>query len=132
MSSLIPTDKKAPAPKKLVEGKNTQHQPTRQRRSSSEKNGGKRLFLSLAIGALLDGADVLFGAVPSSSVVTSVIAVPAFVMIWGWRWEMLATAFPETIPGVSMAPCWTILALYLGGVSGLPEKTGKQNDGGDE
>ena len=39
--------------------------------------------------------------------------VGAILMLWGWRWEMLLAVVPELIPGLELAPTWTIFAGYL-------------------
>src|ERR1700709_2399298 len=39
--------------------------------------------------------------------------VVAVLMLWGWRWEILLAVVPELIPGLELAPTWTIFAGYL-------------------
>jgi len=51
------------------------------------------------------------------------------LLLWGWRWEVLVAVVPELIPGLELAPTWTIFAAYLvlarrgdGGGRGAPKK----------
>ena len=54
------------------------------------------------------------------------------LLLWGWRWEVLVAVVPELIPGLELAPTWTVFAAYLvmarradrgGGIlEGKPEK----------
>jgi hypothetical protein len=39
--------------------------------------------------------------------------VVAILMLWGWRWEVLVVVIPELIPGLELAPTWTLFAVYL-------------------
>lgn len=39
--------------------------------------------------------------------------VVAVLLLWGWRWEVLVAVIPELIPGIELAPTWTIFAGYL-------------------
>lgn len=39
--------------------------------------------------------------------------VLAILVLWGWRWEILVAVVPELIPGIELAPTWTIFATYL-------------------
>ncbi len=39
--------------------------------------------------------------------------VIAILVLWGWRWEILIAVIPELIPGIELAPTWTIFAGYL-------------------
>jgi hypothetical protein len=39
--------------------------------------------------------------------------VIAILVLWGWRWEILIAVIPELIPGLELAPTWTIFAGYL-------------------
>ena len=39
--------------------------------------------------------------------------VVAVLILWGWRWEVLVAVIPELIPGLELAPTWTIFAGYL-------------------
>ncbi len=39
--------------------------------------------------------------------------VIAILVLWGWRWEILVAVIPELIPGLELAPTWTIFAGYL-------------------
>ena len=39
--------------------------------------------------------------------------VLAVLILWGWRWEVLVAIIPELIPGIELAPTWTIFAGYL-------------------
>jgi len=39
--------------------------------------------------------------------------VVAVLILWGWRWEILVAVVPELIPGLELAPTWTIFAAYL-------------------
>jgi hypothetical protein len=39
--------------------------------------------------------------------------VIAILMLWGWRWEILVAVIPELIPGLELAPTWTIFAGYI-------------------
>lgn len=39
--------------------------------------------------------------------------VLAILLLWGWRWEILLAVIPELIPGLELAPTWTIFAGYL-------------------
>jgi hypothetical protein len=37
----------------------------------------------------------------------------ATLILWGWRWEVLIAVIPELIPGIELAPTWTLFAAYL-------------------
>jgi hypothetical protein len=39
--------------------------------------------------------------------------VIAILVLWGWRWEILLAVIPELIPGLELAPTWTLFAGYL-------------------
>ena len=39
--------------------------------------------------------------------------VLATLILWGWRWEVLIAVIPELIPGLELAPTWTLFAAYL-------------------
>ena len=39
--------------------------------------------------------------------------VLAILIFWGWRWEVLIAVIPELIPGLELAPTWTLFAAYL-------------------
>ena len=39
--------------------------------------------------------------------------VLAILLLWGWRWEILVAVVPELIPGLELAPTWTLFAAYL-------------------
>lgn len=39
--------------------------------------------------------------------------VIAILVLWGWRWEILLAVIPELIPGLALAPTWTIFAGYI-------------------
>ena len=39
--------------------------------------------------------------------------VIAILVLWGWRWEILLAVIPELIPGLELAPTWTVFAGYL-------------------
>ena len=39
--------------------------------------------------------------------------VLAILILWGWRWEVLVVVIPELIPGLELAPTWTLFAAYL-------------------
>ena len=39
--------------------------------------------------------------------------VVAILVLWGWRWEILLAVIPELIPGLELAPTWTIFAGYI-------------------
>lgn len=39
--------------------------------------------------------------------------VVATMILWGWRWEILVAVIPELIPGLALAPTWTLFAAYL-------------------
>ena len=39
--------------------------------------------------------------------------VLAILALWGWRWEILIAVIPELIPGLELAPTWTLFAGYL-------------------
>lgn len=52
--------------------------------------------------------------------------VVALLMLWGWRWEVLVVLIPELIPGLELAPTWTLFAVYLlvtGRRSGPPPRS---------
>jgi hypothetical protein len=39
--------------------------------------------------------------------------VLAILMLWGWRWEVIVAVIPELVPGLELAPTWTLFAAYL-------------------
>jgi hypothetical protein len=41
------------------------------------------------------------------------ITVAAFILIFGFRWEIFVALLPEAIPGVDFFPTWTLLAIHL-------------------
>jgi len=86
----------------------------------SGKRGNMKFFVSLAIAMTIDALDVAF---PVISPATSVVGAASLLFLWGWRWEILTVAFPESVVGpVAMFPTWTILVLYLGGFKKVPGK----------
>lgn len=62
---------------------------------------------------LAAGADALEVAFPLAWVPIDVAVALLLLLIWGRRWEVAVVILPELIPGVSMFPTWTLLAVYL-------------------
>lgn len=70
-----------------------------------------RFTLSLALAGIADAAQAVF---PPDWIFVDVAMAAAFLMIWGMRWEIAAVLIPELIPGMSVFPTWSLLAVYLG------------------
>jgi hypothetical protein len=58
-------------------------------------------------------ADGLQWVLPFLWPVWDAAMVIAILVLWGWRWEILLAVIPELIPGLELAPTWTIFAGYL-------------------
>ena len=58
-------------------------------------------------------ADGLQWIIPPLWPVCDGAMVLAVLILWGWRWEILVAVIPELIPGLELAPTWTIFAGYI-------------------
>lgn len=77
--------------------------------------GGKSdAFKAMTSLALAVAADALGAALPPAWLVIDAVMTLAFLFIWGLRWEILVVLLPELVPGMSVFPTWTLLALHLG------------------
>jgi hypothetical protein len=66
--------------------------------------------LGIAIAVIADAIEVAF---PPSWLLVDAITVAAFILIFGFRWEIFVALLPEAIPGVDFFPTWTLLAIHL-------------------
>jgi hypothetical protein len=66
--------------------------------------------LGLVIAVAADAIEI---AVPASWLLVDAVTVAAFILIWGFRWEILVALLPEAIPGIDFFPTWTLLAVHL-------------------
>jgi hypothetical protein len=73
---------------------------------------GWRIRAALTLGCAL-AADGLQWLVPFLWPVCDVAMVIAVLILWGWRWEVMIALIPELIPGLELAPSWTIFAGYI-------------------
>jgi hypothetical protein len=69
-----------------------------------------RVALSFLCAFAADGLQWLF---PFLYPVLDGAMVFAILLLWGWRWEVLIAVIPELIPGLELAPTWTLFAAYL-------------------
>lgn len=69
-----------------------------------------RPAITLVCALTADGLQWLF---PFLWPVCDGAMVIAVLLLWGWRWEVLVAVIPELIPGLALAPTWTIFAGYL-------------------
>ena len=69
-----------------------------------------RAVMTFACALLADGMQWL---VPFLWPVWDGAMVVAILVLWGWRWEVLIAVVPELIPGLELAPTWTIFAAYI-------------------
>jgi hypothetical protein len=58
-------------------------------------------------------ADSLQWLIPFLWPVCDGAMVFATLVLWGWRWEVIMALIPELIPGIELAPTWTLFAAYL-------------------
>lgn len=70
-------------------------------------------FRMMATVACALAADGLQWLLPFLWPVCDGAMVVAVLVLWGWRWEVLVAVIPELIPGIELAPTWTIFAGYL-------------------
>ena len=70
-----------------------------------------RFAISLALAGMADAAQAVF---PPDWVFVDVAMSVAFLLIWGFRWEIAWVLIPELVPGMSVFPTWSLLAVYLG------------------
>lgn len=89
-----------------------------------------RPLLTFACALIADGLQWLL---PFLWPVCDGAMVLCVLLLWGWRWEVLVAVIPELIPGLELAPTWTVFAAYLvlarrsdGGGGMLGGKTGKR------
>jgi hypothetical protein len=75
------------------------------------KSDAFKAMMSLALAV---AADSLGAALPPAWLVIDAVMTLAFLFIWGLRWEILVVLLPELVPGMSVFPSWTLLALHLG------------------
>lgn len=79
---------------------------------SGTKGGSHKLrvVLTFVCALIADGMQWL---IPFLFPVWDGAMVIAILLLWGWRWEILVAIVPELIPGLELAPTWTIFAGYL-------------------
>ena len=85
------------------------------RKVATRRRFGLKFFLTLLAAAIADGVQLLF---PPFWIPADVAAAAVFIFLWGPRWEIAVALIPELSPGLEAFPCWTALALYLGGRPG--------------
>ena len=76
-------------------------------------SGGWMRFRPAATFACALLADGLQWLLPFLWPVCDGAMVLAVLLLWGWRWEVLVAVIPELIPGLELAPTWTLFAVYL-------------------
>jgi hypothetical protein len=69
-----------------------------------------RAGLTLICALIADAVQWLF---PVLWPVCDAAMVIMFLILWRRRWEMLMALVPELIPGLALAPTWTLFAVYL-------------------
>lgn len=69
-----------------------------------------RPLLTFACALVADGLQWLL---PFLWPVCDGAMVICVLLLWGWRWEVLVAVIPELIPGLELAPTWTMFAAYL-------------------
>ena len=74
---------------------------------------GSRMLRSTLTLLCALAADGLQWLVPFLWPVWDGAMVIAVLLLWGWRWEILVAVIPEVIPGLELAPTWTIFAGYI-------------------
>jgi hypothetical protein len=72
--------------------------------------GVVRPLLTFACALIADGLQWLL---PFLWPVCDGAMVICVLLLWGWRWEVLVAVVPELIPGLELAPTWTMFAAYL-------------------
>jgi hypothetical protein len=79
---------------------------------STRTRGGEtiRSVLTLVCALIADGGQWLL---PVLWPVCDGAMVVAVLILWGLRWEVCMALIPELIPGLALAPTWTIFAGYL-------------------
>ena len=79
--------------------------------AAAPRRWGKiRPVVTMACAVIADGLQWLL---PFLWPVCDGAMVIAVLILWGWRWEVLVAVIPELIPGLELAPTWTIFAGYL-------------------
>ena len=80
--------------------------------STAPSNGSRkvRAILTVVCALIADGLQWVF---PFLWPVWDGAMVVAILVLWGWRWEILLAVIPELIPGLALAPTWTIFAGYI-------------------
>ena len=90
-----------------------QHQtppPTAPPQSERRPPSGFLSTLGIVIAVAADAMEI---AVPPSWLLVDAVTVAAFILIWGFRWEIFVALLPEAIPGIDFFPTWTLLAAHL-------------------
>jgi hypothetical protein len=75
-----------------------------------DRSGVVRPLLTFACALIADGLQWLL---PFLWPVCDGAMVICVLLLWGWRWEVLVAVVPELIPGLELAPTWTVFAAYL-------------------
>src|SRR4029079_17571404 len=78
--------------------------------TSSTNSRKARVVLTVMCAVIADG---LQWFLPFLWPVWDGAMVVAILLLWGWRWEILVAVIPELIPGLALAPTWTIFAGYI-------------------
>ena len=78
--------------------------------SQSTRSSKARAVLTVICALIADGLQWIL---PFLWPVWDGAMVVAILGLWGWRWEILLAVIPELIPGLELAPTWTIFAGYL-------------------
>jgi len=79
-------------------------------RPAAGRAGVVRPLLTFACALIADGLQWLL---PLLWPVWDGAMVISVLLLWGWRWEVLVAVVPELIPGLELAPTWTLFAAYL-------------------
>ena len=88
--------------------------PARDPESASAQPKAKTSSFASTLGLVIAvAADAIEIAVPASWLLVDAVTVAAFILIWGFRWEILVALLPEAIPGIDFFPTWTLLAVHL-------------------
>ena len=81
-----------------------------ERPANPQRGWAMRATLTLFCALAVDGLQWL---IPFLWPVFDAGMVLATLILWGWRWEVLVVVIPELIPGLELAPTWTLFAAYL-------------------
>ena len=78
----------------------------------------KRILAARAIAVLADAIQLGFlplfagGAPEGFDAVLDLVACGAMIALVGWHWAFLPAFIAEALPGVDLAPTWTLAVLF--------------------